>query len=114
MTRLADRLGAERAAAVIDAAGGARLTIPADLDHYRETGALERLVGRELAVLLVLHFGGSTIYVPTGGGKRYTRLADIVRMTAEGMSARQIARQIGCSDRTVYARRAAARRLDLL
>lgn len=114
MTLIAERLGDEPADRISALAGGARLAIPADLSHPCATGALERLVGNELAVLLVLHFGGQTVYVPTGKGSAPVDLGDVVRLTRAGKSARTIARRLACSDRTVYARRAEARQLGLL
>ena len=114
MTLLVDRLGADRAALVIERAGGRRLVLPADLSHYRTTDRLKRLVGTQLATLLVLHFGGQSIYVPRGGKGGTAKLATVVRLTNEGKSASNIARKLGCSDRTVYARRAKARELGLL
>lgn len=113
MTLLAARLGPERAAVVIDAAGGQRLAIPASLEEGKPPRALERLVGRELAVVLVLHFGGSLLYVPRGRNGS-AKLAAVVRMTRAGKSANVIARRLKCSCRTVYSRRAEARDLGLL
>lgn len=117
VTLLARRLGPERAAVVIEAAGGQRLAIPATLEENAAPRSLERLLGRELAVALVLHFGGSTVYVPNralAGGARRVKLSSVVRMTRNGRSARYIAGRLGCSERTVYARRAEAKELGLL
>lgn len=68
MTLIAERLGDEPADRISALAGGARLAIPADLSHPCATGALERLVGNERGVLIVLHFSGRTDYVPYGKG----------------------------------------------
>lgn len=114
MTLLVDRLGPERAALVIERAGGRRLQVPADLSHYRTTDRLKRLLGTSLATLVVLHFGGQSIYIPRGSSTRSPKLSTVVRMTQEGKSASVIARKLGCSDRTVYTRRAQARALELL
>lgn len=116
LTLLAARLGPERAAIVIEAAGGQRLAIPASLEANSAPRSLERLLGRELAVALVLHFGGSTVYVPNGRGTGAARvkLSRVVRLTRNGRSAREIAAHLGCSERTVYARRAEAKELGLL
>lgn len=113
MTNLVDRLGQDRADRVIERAGGRRLAIPNDLSHPRTTDRLKRLFGEELAIALVLHFGGSLIYVPRA--KQGTaKLSTVVRLTREGKSAGQIARRLQCSDRTIYARRAEARAAGLL
>lgn len=117
MTILVERLGPERAAVLIEAAGGQRLTIPRGLEHGGAPQALERLVGREIAVAIVLHFGGESFYVPNrrpAGGPRRVKVSSVVRMTRNGRSANYIARKLGCSERTVYARRAEARELGLL
>lgn len=111
MSNLVARLGAEAAAAVIAAAGGARLSIPPTLDNCRQ---LEATVGRELAVLLVLHFGGNLIYVPHAARSRQVSTAEVARLTLEHKSARMIARELRCSDRTVYGQRAKAREAGLL
>lgn len=113
MNLLEARLGEPRAGLVIERAGGHRLVIPAQLrDNEREVSALEKLLGRELAIILVIHFGGETIYVPnkgTAGGGRKVSLELVIEETVAGRSAREIARLAGCSDRTVHARRAEAR-----
>lgn len=117
MTILARRLGPERAAVVIEAVGGQRIAIPASLEANSAPRSLERLLGRELAVSLVLHFGGQILYVPNSGlagGAKRVKLSSVVRMTRNGRSARYIAARLGCSERTVYARRAEAKELGLL
>jgi len=114
VTVLVDRLGAEWASVVIERAGGRRLAVPADLSQYRTTDRLKRMLGTSLATLVVLHFGGQIIYIPRGAASRAPKLSTVVRMTRAGKSAASIARKLGCSDRTIYARRAQARGLGLL
>lgn len=119
MTLLVDRLGPERAAVVIERAGGQRITIPRELEHGGAPRSLERMFGRDIAVAIVLHFGGENIYIPNrqpAGGPRRIKLSSVVRMTKGPpmRSANYIARKLGCSERTVYARRAEAKALGLL
>jgi hypothetical protein len=116
MSLLADRLGADHEAELIASAGGERLVIPENLAGD-EPRALERRFGRELAVLLVLHFGGRLVYVPTGNAalrQAGSPLKVVVRMTKAGKSANEIARRLELSDRAVYYHRARAKRLGLL
>lgn len=113
MTLLVDRLGAERAAAVIELAGGQRIAVPAELEDGAAPRALEKRFGRDLAIALVLHFGGDPLYIPRPRLGR-AHLKDVVRLSKRGKSANFIARKLGCSDRAVYRRRAQARALGLL
>jgi len=117
MTLLVDRLGAERAAAIIEEAGGERLVIPPALDQGDAPRPLEVRFGRDLAIVLVIHYGGEVVYVPNGkvrGGPRRVHLAEVVRRTIARESSSTIARALGCSDRIVHLRRAEARALGLL
>ena len=114
---LATRLGSERAAIVIDKAGGQRLSIPETLEQGGAPRTLERMFCRDIAVALVLHFAGTSLYVPNrqvAGGIRRVKLSSVVRMTRNGRSANYIARKLDCSARTVYSRRAEAKSLGLL
>lgn len=113
MNVLEARLGVEVAEVVTGRAGGKRLVIPPDLDELA-TCSLERMFEREVVVLLVLHFGGETIYVPHNGPPVRAELDQVVAMTRDGMSAGDIARELQCSDRTVHNHRAKARERGLL
>jgi hypothetical protein len=114
LTALVDRLGEENAAVVVKALGGTRVAVPDRLDHGRPPSRLEQLFGAELAVLLVLHFGGTYLYVPRLEEPGRLTLRRVVRMTRAGKSANAIARALRCSDRAVYLRRAEARAQGLL
>lgn len=111
MNELAARIGEERAALVSRKAGGRRLAIPGTL---ADSAPLEARFGRKLAVVLVLHFGGQTIYVPHGGKRRHVDRAAVVRLTRKGRTASEIVAELQCSDRTVYSQRAKARELGEL
>lgn len=111
---LVERLGEDNAGKVIAALGGTRILVPDKLEHGDAPKRLELLVGRELAILLVLHFGGTWVYVPRLAPAGRLSLSRVVRMTRAGKSANSIARASGCSDRAVYLRRAEARARGLL
>lgn len=113
MSILEDRLGADHAATVVERLGGCSITVPDRLDDER-VARIERQFGRELAVLIVLHFGGTKLYVPHGESRKWNKLDDVVRMTKARKSASFIARELRCSDRTVYAWRRRAKAAGLL
>jgi DNA-binding NarL/FixJ family response regulator len=115
VSALADALG-RRAVALLSArAGGLYLRIP-DLGTGRRSleaqTTLVRLVGAELASDLITNFALTRVYVPKGPStahnSRSTPIdpARVRKMTADGMSAQQIAQALQCSERTVYAKRA--------
>lgn len=111
---IVDRLGRENAAKLSRIAGGTRLHVPGQLATPATGGRngferLTRLVGPDLAVLLVLHFGDSRLYVPTSRTGRPVDAKVVARLSRKGWSASRIARKLGCSDRTVHAKREAAR-----
>jgi hypothetical protein len=64
---LVDRLGAENAARLSAVAGGTRLWVPSTLT---DSDRLRKRLGDQLAVLMVLHFGGGRVSVPLGQGGR--------------------------------------------
>lgn len=110
-TVIADRLGSEQAARLSAIVGGTRLYVPPVLT---DAGRLKRTVGEPLAVLLVLHFGGSRIKVPTGtgaGGSQGTvDIKRVARLLRKGWSNSRIARKLGASERTIERKRAILRR----
>lgn len=102
---IAARLGVENAERLASIAGGTRLHVPGILAN---AGRLKLRLGDDLAILVVLHFGDSRLYVPlslTGRGAtaRKVDARTVLRLTRKGWSASRIARKIGCSDRTVHA-----------
>lgn len=113
MNILVDRLGPDHAETIIARLGGCRITVPGDLKDERVT-KLEAMFGRELAVLIVLHFGDRSLYIPHGDSRARVDMADVVRLTKARKSAATIARELSCSDRTVYTWRARAKKLGLL
>jgi len=113
LTMIADRLGADHAARLSAIVGGTRLYVPPVLT---DAGRLKRTVGEPLAILLVLHFGGSRIKVPTGTGAGGAQGAvdpkQVARLLRKGWSNSRIARKLRCSERTVERKRAVLRRAE--
>lgn len=102
---IVERLGTENAARLSAIVGGTRLHVPGRLDN---AGRLKRLLGDQLAILVVLHFGDSRLSVPmaTPAPRGSIDGRKIERLTRKGWSASRIARKLGCSVWTVYAKRA--------
>jgi hypothetical protein len=105
------RLGPEAAAKLSAIAGGTRLHVPSRVTPPPTGGRdgfkrLAKLLGHDLAVLVVLHFGDSRIYVPRSTPPKPVDAKAVARLTKRGWSAARIARKLNCSDRTVHAKRA--------
>lgn len=114
MSDLVALLGEDNLDLLASAAGGTKLFVP---KHYgkppgggRDTSErLIRLVGPELAILLVFHFGDSSIYVPTRRASARVDVRRLRRLERQGLSARAIALLLGCSERTVEKHRQRSR-----
>ena len=104
---IAHRLGLEQAARLSAIVGGTRLSVPASL---ADAARLKRLVGEPLAIVLVLHFGGSRIKVPTGAGSGGAHgqvdVRRVARLLRKGWSNARIARKLHCAERSVERKRA--------
>jgi len=103
-----NRTNAERLVAIV---GGTRLHVPGRLVN---ADRLRRLLGPDLAVLVVLHFGDSRLSVPRsldgpGGRRTPIDLRHLKRLVAKGWSTARIARELQCAERTVHAKRAILR-----
>jgi hypothetical protein len=110
-SELTARLGPENAAKLSAAAGGTKLWVPGNLAN---AGRLRGLLGDDLAVLLVLHFGGARVSVPlstNGRGAQGKRVDPkrVKRLIGRGWSDDRIARHLGCSGKTVFNHRAKLR-----
>lgn len=103
---IAERLGHEHAARLSEIAGGTRLHVPRDLDNATR---LKALLGDELAVLVVLHFGDSRLYVPVATRSGPVDVRKIKKLAARGWSSARIARELRCSENTVDKKRAKLR-----
>jgi hypothetical protein len=114
MSDLVTLLGEDNLDRLASAAGGTKLFVP---KHYgkppgggRDTSErLIKLVGPELAILLVFHFGDSSIYVPRRKPSTPVDARRLKRLERQGLSARAIALLIGCSERTVEKHRQRSR-----
>lgn len=114
---LSDRLGAEQLAKLSTIVGGTRLHVPSSTLPPATGGSdgfarLSALVGRDLAILLVLHFADSRIYVPRGKRSAQVDARKVARLDAQGWSATRIARKLGCSNRTIHAARSRIKRKE--
>jgi AraC-like DNA-binding protein len=74
-------------------------------DTLRDADRLTRLLGRDLAVLVVLHFGGERIYVPRLDVGTVVDVAKVAALTRKGLSLSEIATRLNCSERTVSRKR---------
>lgn len=110
MSILALSIGQDQLERLSRILGGTRLRIPGQLDNGNAPEAFARRVGNaDLAVLLILHFGDSVIYVPRltlGGGPERVTVKAVMRLTERGKSAGEIALILHCSNRAVYRKRA--------
>jgi DNA-binding NarL/FixJ family response regulator len=105
---IVDRLGHENAQRLADVAGGTRLSVPAQLANGAR---LRLLLGNDLATLVILHFGGlGRVYVPTMKLSPKVDARTVRRLSKRGWSASRIARELGCSERTVHTHRAPKRK----
>lgn len=107
---IAERLGRDNAKRLSQLVGGTRLHVPSRIVPPATGGRdgfkrLARLLGHDLAVLVVLHFGDSRLYVPRGSQSAPVDPRTVARLTRKGWSASRIARRLGCSDRTVHKHR---------
>lgn len=112
MSDLLEILGQQNLDRLSRAVGGTPLSIPRHFgtppNGGRDTSIrLIRLVGPDLALLLVLHFADSTIYVPRPANAPTADPKVLKRLAAKrALSARVIALKLGCSTRTVEKARA--------
>jgi hypothetical protein len=108
MSELRRLLGPVMFRRLCELAGGTRVRVP---KHFgkpptggRDTApGLTAKFGEPLALLLVFHFGDSSIHVPKPqGSERYSDRGKLKRLANRpGMSANDIARKLGCDRRTV-------------
>lgn len=107
-TILVERLGLERAERLAAIAGGTVVSVPAQLAN---AARLRSVLGDDLATLVVLHFGGlGRVYVPRMKRALIVDRITVRRLSRKGWSACRIARHLGCSERTVYLKRAPKKR----
>ena len=100
--KLIDLLGPDAAQKLVAAMGGAHFAVPAP-DTVR-CGALAATIGADAAVKFCREYGETRVIMP-----RFLRsllVQRILDMTRAGMSARQIAVALHCSERRVFQVRA--------
>lgn len=111
MSELLDALGQDRLERLSLLHGGTRLRIPLELLHGHAPPAFSKRVGgSDIAILLILHFGQSSVYVPLldrgkAGGPERVSVREVVRLSKR-LSANEIAKRLKCSVRVVYRKRA--------
>ena len=115
---ITQRLGSDHAAELSRIVGGTRLHVPSRVEAPSTGGRdgfkrLSALLGYDLAVLMILHFGDSRIYVPRGTKSKPVDIRLVARLSRRGMSASRIAQRLNCSDKTVYSARRKALLLGL-
>lgn len=117
MNPVAAALGARAVLELAELVGGRTLRIPSMANDASATAArarLVRLVGAQHAENLITHFARSRVYFPRGPSPHNSRANPIdhrtvARLTKRGRTASQIADSLGCSERTVFAKRAKVR-----
>lgn len=111
LTRIARHVSAEAAEALVAAFGGADIYVPQRIspDH-----PLARAVGTAAARAIAALLGAGHLHVPLGiRACERARAAQILALSREGQSAREIARAVGCDVRTVFNWRARVKRSGL-
>jgi hypothetical protein len=111
---IADKIGEDRAGRLSSIVGGLRLVIPESLNEGNAPSCLANRIGHDLAVLLILHFPGSLLYVPTGRKTRKISVKTVATLTLRNMSANDIATRLKCSVRVIHTKRGEARSCGLL
>lgn len=108
---IAERLGRDNAERLSSIVGGTRLHVPVDLT---KSDRLRRLLGDDLAVLVILHFGDSRLSVPLtvhgrGAQGKPVDPRKVKRLVGKGWSSSRIARHLGCTERCIETKRAKLR-----
>lgn len=107
------RLCGEAAAITFfDTFAGLKLRIP-----YRpsRTSRLAMAIGHDKAIAFAAEYGGEVMDVPMGELSAWSKRSQLIRtFIQDGMTNRDIARQLGCTDRAVRKARVALRDKGLL
>ncbi len=110
LREVADKFGIDPALRLAEAFGGQQVKLPrrARIDH-----TLARRVGLGVHAWLVEHYGGERITIPMGPRhpdkvRAAHRLAEVARLTAQGISTAEIARRLVIHERHVRDLRARA------
>jgi DNA-binding NarL/FixJ family response regulator len=102
-SQLAQVIGEENVELLVQALGGGRYSVA----NTPERASRFAMLDAEVLARLCDAFGGTRIELPSGKGQngREVSLARVVVLTAKGKSAKQIARILGCSPRTITKKR---------
>jgi DNA invertase Pin-like site-specific DNA recombinase len=92
--KIADLIGAEAALLLIEAHGGQRIHVP---KNARPNTKLAKLIGVDALAKLCALYGGIDVYI------RRERHIRIKLLRAQGHTYSEIARTLGCSQKTVHA-----------
>lgn len=116
MSELERLLGLEHFETLREAFGGTRVVVPTGIEPTPYRAELEEKLGEGVVGLLIFHFPGEAVYVPTGRPLQRTRLDDqlVAKLTRAGKSATAIALELSCSDRAVYHARRRCRSKGIL
>lgn len=106
MGEVAQTCGDDVALALMEAFPGTRFCVP---KRFVETGMFAPL-GREMSERFFAEFGGEMMYIPTSGTRPRPEdhAADVEALVDEGLSTREIAKQLGFSQAYVFKIRRAA------
>ncbi|MGW1423640.1 hypothetical protein ACWAT4_26365 [Bradyrhizobium manausense] len=111
LAEIAELVGNAKALQIAAHAGGTRIYFPSKVhpDHW-----LVQCVGLDAAGKILERFAGDTCDIPQAGHGSYARFrrsvaARIEQLEGEDASSKDIARDVGVSQRTVHRRRAARR-----
>lgn len=114
MTELERLLGLEHFEKLREAFGGTRLFVPQGIEPSKYRDQLEAKVGEGVVGLLIFHFPGDRVYIPTGRPRHRVDDKRVAELTRAGKSVEFIALALSCSDRAVYLARKRCRARGIL
>lgn len=86
--------------------GGNRVYVPRLAENM---GPFEAVLGQKAAARLLEEAAGESFHIPKGRSTRPVSKVRVERLARQGLTAPEIARELGCSDRTVFRHRARGR-----
>lgn len=114
MTELERLLGLEHFEKLRETFGGIRLAIPTGIEPSKYRNELEAKLGEGIVGLLIFHFAGDAVYIPTGRPRQRIDDKRVAKLTRAGKSVEAIALELSCSDRAVYLARRRCRAKGIL
>ena len=103
---LHDLLGREAFELLVAWRGGCRIYVPR---CEEKLASFEAVLGEQAARLLFVEASGCEVNVPRPRWSRRVSTVQVERMTRQGMTAAEIARELGCGERAVYQHRRRAK-----